>query len=182
VTRAAFIAGLRQGLKGLPGEEIAEILTDYEAHFSDGAAAGRSDDQIAAALGDPVRLGQELRAETRLRRWEARRNPGTFLRASAALLPVFHIALLLPVIAALLAFAGIAGWVLYLAGATGLHLIFGSGKGNVLVPSLIGAGLIFGVIGIGTLIALALDSGLRLLGRHVRLNYRRLRAPDRSKE
>jgi hypothetical protein len=47
----------------------------------------------------------------------------------------------------------------------------------VLVPSLIGIGLIFGVVGIGTLIALALDSGLRLLGRHVRLNYQLLRMP-----
>jgi hypothetical protein len=126
------------------------------------------------------RLGEELKTETRLRRWEARRNPHTFLRAGAALLPAFNLAVLTPVMAVLLICAAVAAWVLYIAATTGLHLAAGLalGGGNVLVPALIGLGLVFGVIGVGTLIALALDSGLRLLGRHVRLNYRLLRPAD----
>ena len=177
MTRALFIARLRQSLQGLSVEEIDEIVTDYEAHFRDAEQAGRSESDVATALGDPLQLGQELKAETRLRRWEEHRNPRTFLRAGATILPAFNLAVLLPVIAALLAFAAAAAWVLYTAAATGLYLAAGlmSGDGNVLVPALIGLGLVFGVIGIGTLIALGLDSGLRLLGRHVRLNYQLLR-------
>jgi uncharacterized membrane protein len=178
MTRALFIARLRHGLKGLSVREIDEIVTDYEAHFSDALAAGRSEDDVAASLGDPLQLGQELKTETRLRRWETRRNPGTFLGAGAALLPAFTLAVLLPVIGALLVFAAIAAWVLYIAAATGFSLAAGLMSGGVVVPSLIGLGLVTGVIGVGALIALALDSGLRLLGRHVRLNYRLLRPGD----
>jgi uncharacterized membrane protein len=178
MTRALFIARLRHGLKGLSTVEIDEIVTDYEAHFSDALAAGRGEDDVAASLGDPLQLGQELKTEARLRRWETRRNPSTFLGAGAALLPAFTLAMLLPVIAALLLFAAIAAWVLYIAAATGFSLVAGLMSGGVVVPSLIGLGLVFGVIGVGALIALALDSGLRLLGRHVRLNYRLLRPGD----
>jgi hypothetical protein len=50
-----------------------------------------------------------------------------------------------------------------------------SGSGNVLVPTLVGLGLICGVVGIGGLLAMLLDAGLRLLGRYMRLNYRLLK-------
>ena len=41
MTRGLFITRLRQGLTGLPEEEINEIITDYQAHFSDALAADR---------------------------------------------------------------------------------------------------------------------------------------------
>jgi hypothetical protein len=97
------------------------------------------------------------------------------------LVGAFNIFILLPVIAALLFCAAIAAYVLYIVGITGLHLLGGSGNGNVLVPALVGAGLICGVFGMGSLLALLLDGGLRLLGRYVRLNYRLLK-PDADEE
>jgi hypothetical protein len=71
----------------------------------------------------------------------------------------------------------VVAYVLYIAGATGLHLLGGlmSGNGNVLVPTLVGLGLIAGVVGIGSLLALLLASGLGALGRYMRLNYRLLK-------
>jgi len=175
-----FIARLRDGLSGLSPQEIGEITADYEAHFSDAAEAGRSEADVAASLGDPLRLGREIGAETKLRRWEQRRNPRTFLRAGAALLPVFSLAILVPVVLALLLFAGLAAYALYIVAATGLHLMAGlaSGNGNVMVPAMVGAGLLCGVIGFGALMALLLDSGMRLLGRYVRVNYRLLKPDD----
>lgn len=180
MTRALFIARLRDGLQGLPAEEIGEIAADYDAHFSDAMVAGRSEADVAASLGDPVRLGREIRVETKLRRWEQRRNPRTFMRAGAALLPVFSLAVMIPVGAALLLGTGLAAWALYIVAATGLHLVAGllSGNGNVLVPAMVGAGLLCGVLGLGALIALLLDSGMRLLGRTVRVNYRLLKPDD----
>ncbi|MFI4975569.1 MAG: GIN domain-containing protein [Caulobacterales bacterium] len=62
MTRDDFIAGLRRGLAGLPPESVDDIIADYQAHFADGLAAGRTEDQVAEALGDPERLARELRA------------------------------------------------------------------------------------------------------------------------
>ena len=104
MTRVLFIARLRQGLRGLSGDEIADIVTDYEAHFSDAAAAGRSEADVAASLGDPLQLGQEIAAESKLRRWEKRRSPHNFLRAGYALagLQTFNLLVVLPVLAAII--------------------------------------------------------------------------------
>jgi uncharacterized membrane protein len=179
MSRALFVARLRQGLKGLSPAEIDEIVMDYEAHFSDALAAGRSENDVAASLGDPARLAGELSAETKLRRWEERRSPRNFVQAGLGLvgLQAFNIFILLPVIVALAGCALLAAYVLYIVGSTGLHLLGGllSGNGNVLVPTLVGLGLISGVVGISSVLALLLGGGLGMLGRYVRLNYRLLK-------
>jgi uncharacterized membrane protein len=69
MNRAHFMAQLRDGLSGLHHTDINDIMTDYERHFADGAADGRSEDEIAAALGEPDRLARELRAEMGFRKW-----------------------------------------------------------------------------------------------------------------
>jgi len=186
VSRALFIARLRQGLKGLSPDEIDEIVLDYEGHFRDALAAGRSEIDVAASLGDPLQLGGELAAETKLRRWENRRSPGNFVQAGLGLigLQAFNIFILLPVLLVAAGCALIAAYVLYVVGSTGLHLLTGllSGNGNVLVPALVGLGLIAGVVGIASVLALLLGGGLGLLGRYVRLNYRLLKPQDQGEE
>jgi uncharacterized membrane protein len=59
-SRALFLCRLRQGLKGLPSPLADDIVEDYDVHFVQGAAAGRSESDVAAALGDPVSLAWEL--------------------------------------------------------------------------------------------------------------------------
>ena len=73
MNKAAFLRCLRDGLAGLPAQDIDEILADYAAYFDEAHASGRSEEDVAAALGDPKRLARELRAETGLRRWENHR-------------------------------------------------------------------------------------------------------------
>ena len=75
MTRQAFMARLREGLRGLPPQTVTDIVADYEAHFVDGEAAGRTEAEVAAALGDPDRLARELRAEATLARWREERSP-----------------------------------------------------------------------------------------------------------
>ena len=59
MNRAHFMAQLRDGLSGLHHTDIGEIIGDYERHFADGAADGRSEDEIAAALGEPARFQED---------------------------------------------------------------------------------------------------------------------------
>jgi uncharacterized membrane protein len=178
MTRTQFLGALRRGLRGLSPAEMDDILADYEAHFVDAVASGRGEAEIAASLGNPSRLAGELRAETRLRNWETSRNPRTFVGAGMALvgLLAFNLLVLLPVLLALLACAVLIAYVLYVVGRAGLDLLMGMlSGGDVLIQALIGLGMICGVIGTASLLALLLDVGLRLLARYARLNYRLLK-------
>ena len=58
--RAVFLSRLRQGLWGLSPALIEDIVIDYDAHFAEGVAAGRNEEDVAAALGDPLGLAGEL--------------------------------------------------------------------------------------------------------------------------
>ena len=95
MTRQEFISRLRAGLAGLPPTAIVELTDDYETHFTDALAAGRSESEVAAALGDPDRLARELRAEAGLKRWEAERNPSAAANAVFAVLGLGAIDLLI---------------------------------------------------------------------------------------
>ena len=41
MTRQAFLARLREGLRGLPPQTVADVISDYEAHFADGGEYDR---------------------------------------------------------------------------------------------------------------------------------------------
>lgn len=100
MTRQAFMARLREGLRGLPPQTVADFVADYEAHFIDGEAAGRSEAEVAAALGDPDRLAREIRAESSMTRWREERSPGAAAAAVFAVLGLgaIDILILLPVL------------------------------------------------------------------------------------
>src|SRR5215475_6846333 len=111
MTKAEFLDTLRRRLAGLPQAEIDELVGDYATHFADGMAAGRSEAEIAAALGDPMRLARELRAEAGFRRWEEAPTPGNFFAVLFAFLALIAVdfMFLLPLLGGLALFALIAG-------------------------------------------------------------------------
>ena len=149
MNRAHFMAQLRDGLSGLHHTDINDILADYESHFADGAADGRSEDEVAAALGDPARLARELRAEVGFKRWEENRSAGNFLGVVLALLGLATIDFIIPAALPLLPGRDVLRPV---GGLPGLHrrrrvpavqpaaLAAGSCMGNAAMQSLIGAG------------------------------------------
>jgi len=185
MNRAEFLARLRQGLAGLPGRESEEIIADYGAHFDEGRAAGRSEQEVAAALGDPARLARELRAEAGLRHWETHRTPGALLAAIVSLggLLALDVLILLPILCvfAILAFAGgialfaigIAGTAVLLAGL--FHWTGPAGLAGAASRILAGIGLLGGSIGCAALGWLVLEGIVRLLGQYARLHYRVLK-------
>jgi uncharacterized membrane protein len=181
MTRQAFMARLREGLRGLPPSVQADIVADYETHFTEGAAAGRSEEEVAAALGDPGRLARELRAERGLQRWEEERTPSAGAAAIFAVLGLgaIDILFLLPILMGVggamfgIAIAVIAvffaGGVVFAAGPfTGL-------PGGAAAAVLAGIGLMSGAASIGALLAICTIGLVNALVWYGRLHYRLLK-------
>src|SRR6185295_11293500 len=124
MTQAEFLTILHQRLRGLPPAEIDELMDDYASHFAEGLAEGRSEAEIAAALGDPARLARELRAEAGLRRWETARTPANFYAALIGFLALIAVdfMFLLPLLAALALVALLIGVAMIVLCVVGLAL------------------------------------------------------------
>lgn len=188
MTRAAFLAQLRAGLAGLHQGEVEELVADYEAHFAEAVAAGRSEDEVAAALGSPSRLARELRTEAGLRRWESERSAGNYVGAIFALIGLIAVdfILLLPFLFALagiligIAFA-LVGMLIGGVVLLGHTISDWDLADNVAIArALASIGLIAGSIGGGALFILVLEFILKLLAKYARLHYRLLDTGTRT--
>jgi len=183
MNRTNFLSQLRAGLSGLPPDEVEELVADYDAHFEEGLDEGRSEDEVAAALGSPRRLARELRAEAGLRKWETNRSAGNYAAAVFALIALLALdfVILLPFL-----FLPLLGIVIIVAFALlgmlvgGIALLTntltdGGLIGNIgIARSLTSIGLIAGGIGGGALFILILELILKLLAKYARLHYRLL--------
>lgn len=145
MNRQAFIDRLRLGLSGLPPAAIKDAVADYETHFAEGAAAGRTEEEVAQALGDPARLARELRAESGLKKWEEQRNPTSAAGAIFAVLGLGAIDILillpiaLPLFGTVLGFL-VAGIAIFFAG--GIILVVGPLMG---APGGVAAAILMGI-------------------------------------
>jgi uncharacterized membrane protein len=95
MTKDAFLLALRTHLRGLPPKAVDDIVADYASHFDEGQAAGRTEADVAAALGDPARLARELKAEAGLKRWDEEGSPSAAAGAILAILSLGAIDLLI---------------------------------------------------------------------------------------
>ena len=181
MTRQAFLARLREGLRGLTPQAIDEVVADYEAHFADGAAAGRSEAEVAQALGDPDRLSREIRAESSLSRWRDERSPSAAGAAVFAVLGLgaIDILVLLPI---LMGVAGaligliVAVVVCFFAGA----VVFAAGPfmdppGGPLMAIFAGIGMMAGSASGGALLTIISIGLMNALVWYGRLHYRLLK-------
>ncbi|MCJ2187494.1 DUF1700 domain-containing protein [Novosphingobium beihaiensis] len=178
MTRNEFIRRLKAGLKGMPQADIEEITADYEAHFEAGLAEGRSEEEVAEALGNPARLARELRFEAGFRNWESSRSPSSAIGAIAAFmgLATIDILILLPILLPIIGVIFglfVAAVACFIAG--GFVLIAGpftGFPGGWLVAILGGLGLMSGSVAAGallTLISIWIVNALMWFGR---LHYR----------
>jgi uncharacterized membrane protein len=181
MTRQEFIARLRAGLMGIPETARNEITADYEAHFTEGAAAGRSEAAVAAALGDPDRLARELKAEAGLKRWETERNPEAAAAAVFAVvgLGAIDVLVLLPIlvgVVSVMCAIAIAVIGFFIAGAVVIAVSpFATGGAEIGAGVLGGLGMMACSVCSGsilTLVSIALVNGLVWYGR---LHYRLLK-------
>ena len=158
MNRAEFIARLRKGLVGLTPQAADEIIADYEVHFEDAMAAGRSEAEVCEALGDPDRLARELKAEAGAQAWAQQPTASNALGAVLGILGLGAIDILillplvLPVFGTVLAFL-VAGIGVFIAGG-GVMVVgpFAGLPGGILAAILLGIGLMgLGVFMIATM-------------------------------
>lgn len=181
MTRQAFMARLREGLRGLPPSAVADIVADYENHFKEGEAAGRSEADVAAALGDPGRLARELRAEKGLRRWEEERSASAGAGAVFAVLGLgaIDILFLLPILMGVGgAMFGVAVAVIAVFFAGGV--VFAAGPftglpGGPAAAILAGIGLMAAATAVGAVLAICTIGLVNALVWYGRLHYRLLK-------
>ena len=130
----AFIQRLRQGLASLPKQEVDEIIADYREYIGDAMAAGRNEEDVLAALGDPDQLARELKAQATYRQWEARRSFGNLARVvvSIAGLGLLNLILFIP-------------FMLYLTLLTAGYMVSGAfALGGLIAVVYIGSHQVFG--------------------------------------
>lgn len=184
MNRVAFLTILNDGLAGLPADEIDDILADYMSYFDEAEASGRSEAEVAAALGDPRRLARELRAETGLRRWENRRSLGNSAAALLALggLAAVDFLFLLPVLFAVTLIMLVIGLIVVVLGIVGIGLLLSLLKlghfasvAAIVLRAVAGIGLIASSVGGGALLLLGLNGAVKMLGNYARLHYRLLK-------
>ena len=189
MNRANFLAQLRAGLSGLHQSDINDVIADYESHFADGVADGRTEDEVAAALGDPARLARELLAEIGFKRSEQERSAGNFFGVVLALigLATIDILFLLPILGMMLAvFFGVTlvcvGCVIGGGILLGNLMLGGDGlmMGNQTLQMLTSIGLLSGGIGGGALLLLVLDWVARGLIKYARLHFRLFKSANDS--
>jgi uncharacterized membrane protein len=181
MTRQEFLRRLRAGLVGLPTASANEIAADYETHFDDGIAAGRSEAEVAAALGDPDRLARELRAEAGAQRWHQEKNPSAAAAAVFAVLGLgaIDILILLPilmgVIGTLFGFFIAAIALFFSGGAVMVAGPFAAPPGGPLAAILFGLSLMAAATTLGALLAIVSIWLVNGLVWFARLHYRLLK-------
>ncbi len=59
--KSEFLRILKDSLMGMSQNDKREIMLDYEEHFIDGLAEGRTEEEICEALGDPKQIALNLK-------------------------------------------------------------------------------------------------------------------------
>jgi uncharacterized membrane protein len=172
MTQEQFLSTLRRRLTGMNADEVDEVIEDYRGHFADGLAAGRTEDEISAALGDPARLAREMRAEAGVRRWETNRTPGNFASALFGLLALIAIdfMFLLPVLGVILGIAVAAIVIVFAMCLGGVIMMF-----NIftldMVSTLGGLSLLGFGVGIGAVSIILGELVIKALIHFARLHF-----------
>jgi uncharacterized membrane protein len=181
MTRAEFMARLRRGLSALSTNTQADITADYEAHFNDAAEAGRTEEQTAAALGDPDRLARELRAEYGLKAWEEKKSPRNATGAILALLGLgaIDVLILAPILFSVISVFFSIAMVVVIAFVMGGVVMIGGPivgyDGGAGIAVLAGLGLVGGATCIGALTIMAGVGLVNFLVWYARLHFRLLK-------
>ena len=96
-----FLENLEKNLRGMPKEEINDILDDFREYFDVGSERGRSEDEIILSFGNPKNIAKQIKAESYIKKAEANTSAANITRAvfTTVGLSFFNIIFILPVFA-----------------------------------------------------------------------------------
>ena len=81
MNKETFLKQLDSSLTKFPQDERQDIIQDYEEYFAIGLEEGKTEEQIAAALGSPSQIAKELIATYHLEKVEKTASAGNIMRA-----------------------------------------------------------------------------------------------------
>ncbi len=86
MNKKMFLQELSRYLYRIPQNERVDILADYEDHFSAGLEAGKTEEEIAASLGNPESIAKNFNADYVLKEADENRTAGNIFRAVIAII------------------------------------------------------------------------------------------------
>ena len=81
-----FMKALESHLVGIPAADKADILYDYDEHFRMGMDQGKTEEQVAEALGNPKTIGKQFKATVAVEQAQTTASTGNILRAVVAVI------------------------------------------------------------------------------------------------
>ncbi|MCK4517105.1 MAG: DUF1700 domain-containing protein [Spirochaetaceae bacterium] len=126
MNKQEFLRKLKHSISGLPETEKQELLADYEEHFQNAMADGKTEEEVALALGNPSQIGRSIEIEGLLSDEQPQGRGRRILRAlfASTSLGFFNVLFIVGPYAAL-----VGGMIGLWAGAASLAL---SGVGAIL--------------------------------------------------
>lgn len=86
MNKETFLKQLDSSLTKLSQDDRRDIIQDYEEYFTIGLKEGKTEEQIAAALGLPSQIAKELMATYHLDKVEKTASAGNIMRAAWAVI------------------------------------------------------------------------------------------------
>lgn len=180
-----FMYKLSLYLGGIPGEDRQDVISDFEEHFKEGLAEGRTEEEIADSLGDPKSLANQFKASILVSEAEKTTSAVNIIRAVFATLGlgflnlVFILGPFIAIVAVLISLFASAIAII----ATGITVFFASIFGPLFTQYFViginPAVAIFGSIGVTCFGILFFVGGIylakllyRLFVRYIKFNLR----------
>ena len=156
MNKRAFLQQLRKGLKGIPKDDLEDILYDYTEHIDSALETGKSEEEITGDLGSPKRIAKQHRAEFYFRQADKKGTTGSAFKAILAGigLSFFSIVFVLPLVISLYAVL-ISIFLSFIAVAVaGLVVVVAGFFLFPLIPALAGLFIGIGVTCLGILLTM----------------------------
>ena len=135
MNKSEYLNKLTNELGHMPYGDVKDIIQSMEEHFEEGVSEGRSEEEIAASLGDPAELAQEFKDGAKFKQVMKRRKLSDNFKGPDGRSRIFVILFNV--------FLGVWCWVILLAAIFAAFMCL---AGDAAVIGLIVAGLITGVL------------------------------------
>jgi uncharacterized membrane protein len=140
MTKSEFLNQLKSELKGVPQNEIDDIIRDQEEMIREAVTSGRTEDSVLRGLGHPLELAKNLKAEIKIVKADEQKNLAPKMKAvlgaigALLVLAPFNLIFVLGPFMALVAVI-LSGWIVAAALAAVSFIMFWFSLTNEVIMS-----------------------------------------------